>query len=64
MTADRDIQEAALAWATQKADAWGIAECFAEFATKELKLRKKQFQQIRSDAESLIKQAKTSHSTT
>jgi hypothetical protein len=64
VTADRDIQEAALAWATQKADAWGIAECFTEFATKELKLRKKQFQQIRTDAESLIKQAETSHSAT
>lgn len=62
VTADRDIQEAALAWATQKADEWDIAECFAEFATKELKLRKKQFQQIRTDAESLIKQAETSHS--
>ena len=62
VTTDRDIQEAALAWATQKADAWGIAESFAEVATKELKLRKKQLQQIRTDAESLIKQAETSHS--
>lgn len=64
VTADRDIQEAALAWATQKADAWNIAEAFAEVATKELKLRKKQFQQIRSGADSLIKQAETSHSAT
>lgn len=64
VTADRDIQKSALAWATQKADAWDIAECFAEFATKELKLRKKQFRQIRTDAESLIKNAETSRSAT
>jgi hypothetical protein len=64
VTADRDIQEAALAWGTQKADAWSIAESFSEVAIKELKLRKKQFQQIRTDADSLIKQAETSHSAT
>ena len=64
VTADRDIQKSALAWATQKADAWDIAECFAEFATKELKLRKKQFRQICTDAEPLIKIAETSRSAT
>ena len=59
VTADRDIQEAALAAAIQQADVWGIGDQFAEFAMKELKLRKKQFQQIRSNAESLIAEAST-----
>lgn len=62
VTVDRDIQEAALAWATQKADQWKIAEAFAEAAIKELKLRKKQFQQIRAESDSLIRQAESSRS--
>lgn len=61
-TVDRDIQEAALAWAIQKADQWNIAESFAEAATRKLKLRKKQFQQIREEKGSLIRQAESSRS--
>ena len=57
VTSDRDIQDAALAVAMQLADAWGIGESFSESAIKELKLRRKQYQQIWSDAESLIARA-------
>lgn len=57
VTVDRDIQEAALAWCIQRAEQWGVAEPFAELAIRELKLRKKQFQQIKVESESLIRQA-------
>lgn len=59
VTADRDLLEPALAHTIGLAEEFGIKEAYIESARKELRLRKKQVQQIEKSADELADQAST-----
>lgn len=52
--ADRDLEEAPLAFAIGVADSVGIEKRFCDIAAKELKLRKKQIEKIASDRKKIV----------
>ena len=56
-TADRELEQAPLAHAIGIAESLGLQERFGEIATKELRLRKQQLQQISTDRLKLIQAA-------
>lgn len=57
VTADRDLEELPLAAALVLSEQLGLRDRFAEIATKELRLRKRQFQKIDRQKEELLTKA-------
>ena len=56
-TADRDRLEPALAHTIHLADRFGIRDAYMDVARKELRMRKRQVQQIADDADMLMESA-------
>ena len=59
-TADRELEEAPLAQAISVAESLGLSDRFGGLATKELRLRKKQFETIANSREQLLEVARNS----
>lgn len=58
-SADSDLEEAPLAQALSVAESLGLADRFGEVATKEFRLRKKQFEEINKNRDQLVAVART-----
>ena len=60
VSCDRELEEPALAVAHLLSKRLGMAESFRRIACKELKLRKRQFDKLESDAEDIVRSARES----